>query len=177
MKFNLNRWSRKVHRWGAVGCCLPLLLMITTGLLLQVKKQSSWVQPPTQRGSGGEPAIAWSAILEAARRIPETEVETWADIDRLDVRPGKGVVKVRCANRWEVQLDLVSSEVLSRSYRRSDLIESLHDGSFFHEFVKLGVFLPTGVILLGLWVTGVWLWYLPIYVRRKKKRRRAARGN
>jgi hypothetical protein len=29
-------------------------------------------------------------------------IETWSDVDRLDVRPGKGMLKVRAKNRWEI---------------------------------------------------------------------------
>lgn len=173
MAKNVNWWSRKLHRWGALACALPLVLVIATGLLLQVKKQVPWVQPPTQRGvaSNADPAQSWMDLLAIARGVPQAGVESWADIDRLDVQPERGIAKIRCRNRWELQIDLASGAVLSSSLRRSDLIESLHDGSFFSEFVKLGVFLPSGAILLALWLTGAWLWYLPIRNRRVNQRR------
>jgi len=162
-------WNRKVHRWGAVLALAPILLVIATGLVLQLKKESDWIQPPTVRGAGGDPAIAFATILEAARGVPEAEIATWDDIDRLDVRPNKGVVKVRAKNRWEVQVDTTTGEVLQVAYRRSDLFESLHDGSWFHDRAKLWIFLPSGLVLLGLWVTGVYLWLLPHRVRRRKQ--------
>lgn len=175
MSRNGNWWTRKLHRWGAVICGLPLLLVITSGILLQVKKQSDWVQPPTQKGSqqNQPPTADWPGILSAVRQVEAAEVEDWNDIDRLDVRPSKGIVKVQCANRWEVQLDLATAEVLSSTYRRSDLIESLHDGSIFSAGAKLWVFLPNGLILLGLWISGAWLWYLPVRSRRRQRQRRA----
>lgn len=173
MSKHVNWWSRRLHRWGALACALPLVLVIATGLLLQVKKQVPWVQPPTQRGetSNVDPDQSWADLLAIARGVPQTGVESWADIVRLDVQPERGIVKIRCRNRWELQVDLASGAVLSSSDRRSDLIESLHDGSFFSEFVKLGVFLPSGAILLALWLTGAWLWYLPIRTRRINRRR------
>ncbi len=61
--------------------------------------------------------------------------------------------------------------MLQVAYRRSDLIESIHDGSFFHDRAKLWVFLPAGLILIGLWVTGVYLWLLPHLVKRRRKER------
>lgn len=167
----MNRWSRKLHRWSGILVALPLLLVIVTGLMLQLKKQVTWVQPETKRGGSTELVLGWAEILESVGSVPESGVKSWDDIDRLDVRPSKGLVKVRCKNRWEVQLDSVSGEVLSSAYRRSDLIESLHDGSFFSDFVKLYVFSANGFLLLGLWITGAWLWYLPIRSRRKKKQR------
>jgi len=172
----LNWWARKLHRWGAIVCTIPLLLVAATGLLLQIKKQIEWIQPPTRKGASADetPRQSWSEVLEMARAVEAAEVEDWKDIERLDVRPGKGVVKVRCKNRWELQIDLQSGDVLSSTYRRSDLIESLHDGSFFTESAKVWIFLPNGIILVGLWVTGVWLWYVPLRNRRKKKQRAAA---
>ena len=147
-----------------------MLLVIGSGILLQVKKQVPWVQPPTKKGSekSVEPSQNWGQLFEAVSAVQEAEVTSWQDIDRIDVRPSKGVAKVQCKNSWEVQLDLANSEVLSVQYRRSDLIESLHDGSFFSDSAKLWLFLPNGLILLGLWGTGIWLWYLP-FSRRKKR--------
>jgi uncharacterized iron-regulated membrane protein len=173
MSRNVNWWTRKFHRWGALICAIPMMVVIASGLLLQVKKQVEWIQPATRAGVSTNqiPKQSWSDILQVARGVPSAEVDGWEDIDRLDMRPAKGIVKVRCKNRWEVQIDLYSGEVLSSTFRRSDLIESLHDGSFFTDSVKTWIFLPNGVVLLGLWITGVWLWYLPFHSRRKKNRR------
>lgn len=165
-----NRAMRKVHRWGAVIVLVPLVFVIGTGLLLQVKKQVPWVQPPTLRGSGTTPLITWDQLLALAQAVPEAAVAGWADIERIDIQPNRGIAKVICANRWELQIDTSSSDILSSTYRRSDLIETLHDGSFFGDWVKLGIFLPTGCILLALWVTGAYLWILPFWVRFRKGR-------
>lgn len=172
MAKNWNWWSRKLHRWGALLTAIPMLLVIVSGLLLQVKKQVTWVQPPTIKGSekNSTPSQDWESILSIASTDPNTEVDEWDDIDRLDVRPSKGIVKVQCKNRWELQVDLQNGEILSSTYRRSDWIESLHDGSFFSDAAKLWVFLPNGLVLLGLWLTGVWLWYLPFGKRLGKKK-------
>jgi uncharacterized iron-regulated membrane protein len=172
-----NLWTRRVHRWGAVGVALPLVVIITTGLLLQVKKQVPWVQPPTRQGSTGGPMVGLEQILTAARTAPAAAIDGWDDVDRLDLRPADGIVKVHARNRWEVQVDLGTGGVLQARYRRSDLIESLHDGSFFHDRAKLLVFLPAGVLLLMLWCTGVYLWVLPVWSRRAGRRRRSARSS
>lgn len=175
MARNLNWWTRKLHRWGALLTALPLLIVIVSGLLLQVKKQIPWVQPPTIKGAvKNAPSQSWDELLRVATSVEEAEVESWEDIDRIDVRPGKGIAKIQCANRWELQVDLDSGKLLSSTYRRSDFIESLHDGSFFSDGAKLWVFLPNGIVLFGLWVSGVWLWYIPFAARRKKKQRQAS---
>ena len=173
MAWSFNRWNRKLHRWGAIACCLPMFLVIVTGLFLQVKKYWTWVQPETKKGEVAELKIGWEDILEKCQQVPEAEVESWQDVDRLDVRPGKGVVKVRCKNDWELQIDTSNGQLLSSKYRRSDLIESLHDGSWFHESAKLWVFLPNGAILLLLWCTGMVLWWMPFGAKIKKRKRQA----
>ena len=94
---------------------------------------------------------------------------SWSDIDRLDVRPKDGVIKVTSKNRYEVQLDFHTGEVVQVAYRRSDLIESIHDGSFFSDTAKLYVFLPVAIVVLSLWVTGVYLWVLPRAIRWRRK--------
>ncbi|MDP6738491.1 MAG: PepSY-associated TM helix domain-containing protein [Planctomycetota bacterium] len=160
---------RKLHRVGAILVLLPALILFPTGVLLQLKKEVEWIQPPTQEGSAPGLEVTWDEVLEALRGVESAEVTSWDDVDRLDVRPGKGMVKVRCANRWEVQVDSHTGAVLQSSYRRSDLIESLHDGSWFHDRAKLLIWLPAGLILCGLWITGLYLWVLPYLVRRKRK--------
>ncbi len=164
----LSRQSRVFHRWGSIIALLPITIIIFSGIVLQLKKVSSYVQPPTQSGAGTEPAIGFDRILEVARTVPEAKIETWEDVDRLDVRPSKGVVKVRCKNRYEVQIDAETAEILQVAFRRSDLIESIHDGSFFNEHFKFWVFLPAGIVLALLLVTGIHLFFLPYLGRRKR---------
>jgi len=176
----INKWSRKSHRWGAIAIALPVAVAIGSGILLQLKKEVVWIQPPTARGAvAGDPdsgmTVSFRDILDAAMTVPETEITGWADIDRLDVRPDKGIVKVHGPNRWEVQVDTATGEVVQVAYRRSDLIESIHDGSWFHDRAKLWVFLPSGVVLFALWLTGIYLWALPIWAKRAGRRRRNRR--
>ena len=169
--FNPRIWTRKLHRWGAIAVALPFLLVIVTGVLLQLKKEFAWIQPPTKKGKYQEPAASFEAVLEAAKAVPAAEVKGWADIDRLDVRPDRGVIKVQAKNRWEVQVDAATAEVLQVEYRRSDVIEALHDGWWFHEQVKTWVFLPAALVVLGLWLTGVYLFWLPLAVKWSRPRR------
>jgi len=134
--------------------------------MLQLKKRIAWIQPPTLEGVSREPGLTFDQILQVARSVPEAQIDGWDDIDRLDVRPSEGMLKVRGVNRWEVQIDGETGDVLQVAYRRSDLIESLHDGSFFHDKVKLLIFFPSGLILLGMWISGLYLFFRPCLVRR-----------
>jgi uncharacterized iron-regulated membrane protein len=164
-----SAWNRKTHYWLAILCALPVLLVILTGLLLQVKKQVAWIQPPEKRGSGEAPRIDFATLLNACRTALPEQVRDWGDINRIDVRPKRGLIKVTTKNHWEIQLDAGTGQVLQVAYRRSDIIEALHDGSWFSDTVRYGVFLPSGILLLLLWVTGIYLFFLPIFVRRRKR--------
>lgn len=171
----LNLWSRRLHRWAAILIAIPLLLIICSGLLLQVKKQVPWVQPKTMRGTADARFIGLEDILAVASATEACQVSSWNDVDRLDIQPQRSLVKVQCKNRWEIQLDMANGKILSSAYRRSDLIESLHDGTFFGDASKLAIFLPVGVILFFLWISGLYLWVLPILVKRRKARKKAAK--
>ena len=173
MKINIKMWSRRAHRWISILIAAPLLIIVCTGVLLLVKKQVAWVQPPTQPGSAVEPSLTFDEILATASGVTEAQIQEWSDIDRLDVRPQKGIVKVRSKNRWEIQIDTHTGEVLQVAFRRSDLIESIHDGSWFHENAKLAVFLPTAVLLLFLWISGIYLFWLPYQVKISRRSRKA----
>lgn len=170
MKF--SKLNRDVHRWGSILIAIPLLVIIVTGVILQLKKDVDWIQPATRAGATKKLSISFDRILEATQQVPEAGVAGWDDIDRLDVRPSKGMLKVRCKNRWEVQLDADTAEVLQVAYRRSDLIESIHDGSFFHELAKLWLFLPVAVTLGLLWGTGIYLFVLPYYAKWSRRRQK-----
>ena len=171
-----NVLNRKLHYWGAAIIAIPLLALFVTGLLLQMKKHWAWVQPVEQRGSTKAPVIELSGILKAIREHsdPHVAVQTWDDIKRLDVRPDRGVAKATLHNDYEVQVDLGTGRVMQVAYRRSDWIETIHDGSIFGDWVKLGVVLPSACVLLFLWGSGMWRWTYPLINRRKARRRRAA---
>lgn len=169
MSWHSRRDSRKIHRWGAIIIALPFLVVLISGLFLQLKKDVAWIQPASAEGVATIPSISFDEILEASKNIPEAEISSWADIDRLDVRPDKGMVKVRSINHWEIQIDTKTGVVLQSEYRRSDIIEAIHDGSWFHDSVKLWIFLPTGIIVTILWFTGIYMFFIPMINRRRNR--------
>jgi hypothetical protein len=167
VKFNI--FNRKIHYWMSVAVAVPILIVIVSGLFLQTKKQFEWIQPAELRGESQTPVISLPEVLEISRTVAEAEIETWDDINRVDVRPSRGILKVWAKNNWEIQIDTETGAILQTAYRRSDIIESIHDGSFFTETAKMWIFLPAGIILLLLWLTGIYLFILPYWVRRRKK--------
>ncbi|NVK56765.1 MAG: PepSY domain-containing protein [Alteromonadaceae bacterium] len=176
MRNQLRQLSRQIHLWAALLIIIPSFIVIGSGLLLQIKKQSDWIQPPTKRGMASIPAIAFDDVLNIAQTIPELNVRSWQQIDRLDVRPEKGIIKLFAKNRWEAQLDAQSGEVLQVAYRRSDIIESIHDGSWFADSAKLWVFLPAGILLFLMWCTGLVLLFTTLKSKYKKRAYRVKRN-
>ena len=173
MRFNV--WNRRTHYWASAVLACPILVIIGSGLLLQTKKHWDWVQPAEQRGTGTAPVVDLERILESAKQGHGVNLRGWNDVNRLDVRPGRGVAKVWLKDGWEVQVDLGTGQVLHTAYRRSDLIESIHDGSYFGgDWTKLGLFLPAGLGLLVLWFSGFRMWWVPFAAKRRRASARAA---
>ena len=173
---NMQVLLRKIHHWGSVIIMLPVGLVIGAGLLLILKKEIDWVQPPTVKGIEREaaPTMTIEELYHAAQSVEELQLQSWSELSRVDFKPGKGTVKFVAPNNWEAQIDTATGEVLQVSFRRSDIIESLHDGSFFADWVKLYIFFPSGVILLVMWATGIYLFFLPYWKRARKRRNRSS---
>lgn len=176
MLWQWRNFVRQFHRWGAVVVAIPFLLVVATGILLLLKKEVAWIQPPTAKGTAKVPSISWEALLDAVRSQPQAEMQSWDDIQRLDMQPKRGIIKVQGKSSWEVQVDFQTGKVLATEYRRSDFIESLHDGSWFHDGAKLGVFLPCALVVLGLWFTGIYLFFLPLCVKWGRRKPGAPAG-
>lgn len=169
MSSTLRRLSRSLHLWLSLVIFIPVVIVIGSGLLLQVKKEFDWIQPPTQKLQSAAPSISFDDVLSALQNVPQANIQTWDDIDRLDVRPSKGVIKVRGRNHWEVQISASTAEVLQVAYRRTDTIEAIHDGSWFFEGAKLWLFLPVAIVLFILWLTGLVMLYTTLKSKYKKR--------
>jgi hypothetical protein len=163
-----SKFNRKIHYWTSIVVAIPILIVILSGLLLQLKKHVSWVQPVEVSGIGKTPTISLEQVLKISQTVPEAEITDWDDINRVDVRPSRGMLKVWAENNWEIQIDTQTGAVLQTAYRRSDIIESIHDGSFFHDAVKMWIFLPSGIVLLLLWLTGIYLFLMPYLAKRRQ---------
>ena len=173
---NPKRFFRQVHYWLSLAIFVPAGIMFVAGGFLMLKKEVEWIQPGTERGvvEAQLPEASFEQMLAAARQHPEAGISEWSDIDRIDLRVDRGIAKLRGNSGWEVQVDTKTAEVMKVAYRRSDLIESIHDGSFFSDAVKLYIFLPTGILLIIMWGTGAYLFLLPRTGKARKKRAKDA---
>lgn len=162
--------SRKIHHWAAIIIALPFGMILCTGMLLLLKNEFSWIQPPTTIGVSTTPSISFEQILTAAKKAPDANIHDWKDIDRLDVRPQKGIIKVRSKNLWEIQIDASNGEIKQVMRYNSSLIAKIHNGTWLHPKAKLWLILPCAIILLTMLITGMCLFFISLICRVKRKR-------
>lgn len=169
------RKFRSLHRWVGIALALFFIIIATTGILLGWKKNVALLQPVTSKGKSHDLRnwIGFDEVAVNAKFALDSIGISRNEIDRFDVRPDKGIIKILFKQGyWEVQLDGTTGKVLSIAQRHSDWIEHLHDGSIFNEFFKLIYTNMMGVGLLILSASGVWLWYAPKVIRRSKAHRK-----
>jgi uncharacterized iron-regulated membrane protein len=173
----LNKLNRTIHNWVSIFIGLPLLLIIVSGLFLQLKKDFTWIQPPSVRGaSDATPTASHDELLAAATSLPQTAGLKWSEFDRIDYKVDRGMVKFMTVEGWEVQIDTSNASILSVAERRSDFFEKLHDGSYFGDAIKYYVILPTAVFLFLLWMTGLWMFVYPYIKKASNKRKKALKA-
>ncbi|MDO7086658.1 PepSY-associated TM helix domain-containing protein [Pseudocolwellia sp. AS88] len=166
---SFRKVNRSTHKWASIIVAIPVLIIIVTGILLLVKKEFSYLQPASQSGVSNVPSISFDVILEQAKSVEEAQVDSWDSIDRLDVRPSKGIIKIRTNSQWEIQLDSETAEILHVAYRRSDTIEQIHDGTYWQKNANLWLSLPVAITLLLISLTGLFLFFYPYYKRFQKR--------
>tara|TARA_R110002126_G_scaffold201589_2_gene349199 strand:+ start:2709 stop:3287 length:579 start_codon:yes stop_codon:yes gene_type:complete len=173
------RIFRKIHRITGASLFLFFFFIATTGLLLGWKKHSAGIiLSKSYQGSSTE-LKDWLPIdslntMANYYLLEKISPELSTDIDRIDIRKDKGMVKfIYSEHLWGLQLDGATGKLLHIDRRYSDLIENIHDGSILDKYLgasnnQIKVFYTTimGVALLVFTITGFWLWYGPKRMRR-----------
>ncbi len=180
------RISRSVHRTTGALLFLFFFVVACTGLLLGWKKDTGgFILAKTYQGSSAD-LREWLPIHVLHQKAVAVMREAVSpdlslELDRIDVRPDKGVVKfVFVEHYWGVQLDGATGEVLHIERRRADFVENVHDGSVLDYLagtggqIKLAYTSIMGAALLTFTVTGFWLWYGPKRFRAKSRYHRRA---
>ncbi len=179
------RWIRSfrwLHRKIAIFLFVFFLVVSITGILLGIKKQTGLLAS-TQKGISSD-LSTWlpiDSLQKIALQILRDSVsaDLSPELDRIDIRPQKGVVKFVYKNHYKgLQLDGTTGKLLLVEKRKSDFIEDLHDGSFLDnlfgtndEQIKTGYTLVMGTSLFMLILSGIWLWYGPKLIRRARKQK------
>jgi uncharacterized iron-regulated membrane protein len=150
------------HLWLGIATTGIVLVVCLTGILLNHKRALRLMPDVPNESPGTLPQSLPLAEL-AARAEGAVRADVAASgIDRMDVRPGDGLVKVRFDDRdvHEVTVDLASGRVLHVGLRNDVFLEKLHSGEIFG---GQGVLLSdlAAVALAILLISGYWLWLYP----------------
>lgn len=175
------RAVRTLHRWTGISLFLFMAWIGITGGLLGWKKNSGGLLlAPTEKGSTSDLAkwLPLDSLQELAGRYLHAEVaaDLSKSIDRMEVRPERGVVKFTFRDHfWGVQIDGATGALLRIERRNADLVEQLHDGSLVDRWLgtdgrfKLFYTSVMSLALLVFSVSGFWLWYGPRRMRVKAR--------
>jgi uncharacterized iron-regulated membrane protein len=164
---------RNTHRWTGIVLATVLAMTSVTGFMLLIKKRIAWIQPPTQTDVAGDANdfISTQRLLEIVLSQGHADFTSVGDIDRVDLRPGDRIFKVRSKHHYaEMQVGAVSGEVLSVAWRPSDLLETIHDGSWFAGWIHDWLMPLVPIALLVMIASGLWLWIRPMLWRRRRRR-------
>lgn len=162
LRRTLAKWSFHLHLWVGVATGVLFLVVGVTGVLLN-HKRGLGLMPEVEHAPSApfEASLPLAALVEAARAEAGDEAAA-AGVDRMDVRPRDGLVKVRFRDRnvTEVTVDLASGAVLDVGVRNDVFLEKLHSGEVFGpRWVLLSDLVGVaGILLVG---TGLWLWLNP----------------
>lgn len=171
---------RKVHRMMGATLFVFFFVVSVSGLLLGWKKNSNdFLLSKTYIGSSTE-LKNWLPIDSLHTRATayykeHISLELAPEVDRIDIRKEKGTIKFVFKNYYGIQIDGATGNLLHVERRRSDFIESLHDGSALDVYfntsgnpIKLVYTTIMGLALLLFTITGFWLWLGPKRMRRAK---------
>lgn len=160
-----RRWARSMfyaHLWLGVLATGILLVIAITGVLLNHKRGLGLMPDVPNEAAGAlAEALPLGDLAAAAEAAVPPEVAA-AGIDRMDVRPGDGLIKVRFDDRavTEATVDIHTGRVLHVGERNDVFLEKLHSGEIFGDFWTL--LSDAGAILLVIvLVSGYWLWLYP----------------
>jgi uncharacterized iron-regulated membrane protein len=168
------RGARQTHKWIGIVLSLFLALLAVTGFFLATKKKFSWMQPPPAEAikvANAAEIISVEQAVKAAYGTGHKELQSLEDIDRVDYRPGDNIFKVISNDGYiEVQVDGKTGKVLSDSFRNDQLMEDIHDLSFFADLAHTWLLPTVAVGLATLAVTGITLFMTPVYRRWQFKK-------
>jgi len=174
------RLFRKLHRFTGAALFIFFFIVAVTGTLLGWKKHSNGaLLAETQSGTTSDLSkwLPLDTLQQLAIGYAHLHIDKnlSTDLDRIDVRNEKGIVKfVFAEGFWGIQVDGATGKLLSIERRRSDFIEKIHDGSILDEVfntsngqIKLIYTSIMGLALLIFTITGFWLWYGPKRMRKQ----------
>ena len=183
-RLNLAKLCLRYHFWLALIVMVPWLIVIASGLVMQLRDQVPGITNALERGVSTTPTLSYPRVLEVARTIPELGVEGWSNIWRVYTYPSAGVIQIRTKRGVEAQLDASTGDVLLVATREKDFWEDLHEGIIGRHHLRSGkvfesnlnlslvLFLPVHLCALALWVLGAIYFVRTHLLRGRRETRR-----
>jgi hypothetical protein len=174
----LLRQFRRIHKIMGISLIFFIVILSFIGILLGWKKHSGGkILADTQTGINNHPEVWLSidSLLKVAHTYATSKLNMdHPEVDRIEVRPSKGVLKISFKNAYDgLQIDCTNGKVLLVEKRYSDMIEQIHDGSIVDHFLglKAGFFKLIYTTLMSLslltfCITGFWLYFGPKRLKR-----------
>jgi len=171
----MTRVAFYVHLWLGVIFTIALIVIAVTGILLNHKRglglMPDVAHETEQPFAAALPLSRLAEIaLDTVERAAAASVEgadgalnAVVDVDRMDVRPRNGFVKVRMrdASSTEVTVDLATGRVLHVGPRGDVFLEKLHSGEIFGGLRWVLLSDAAAAALVITLITGYWLWLAP----------------
>jgi len=171
-----KRFSRAafyIHLWLGVLVTVALVSISITGILLNHKRGLGLMPDVAHEPTAPfEQSIHVERMARAAlEAVPKQARGDWTPgdpvntglIDRMDVRPRDGFVKVRLRDEasTEITVDIATGKVLHVGRRGDAFLEKLHSGEAFGGSAWVILSDIAAVALLLTLITGYWLWLAP----------------
>jgi hypothetical protein len=168
----LTKAAFYTHLWLGVLATVALMAIAITGILLNHKRGLGLMPDiPYEPTASFSSAISLERMAAAALEAAPPSVKgDWKSgdpvpldlIDRMDVRPRNGFVKVRLRDdaSTEMTVDIATGRVIHVGRRGDVFLEKLHSGEAFGgRMVILSDI--AAVFLVVTLITGYWLWLAP----------------
>lgn len=150
------------------------MVISASGFFLAIKGKVDWMRPKTQTGAPFDhpsQLVPVDRVMNVAFQAGYSELAELAHIDRLEYHAEDNVWKVLSKKGYrEVQVDGTTGDVLSTGQRNDQMTEDIHDMSFFAEFWHEWGLPLVGLLLFFLSVSGVIMFFVPVFRRWKYKR-------
>ncbi len=179
-RHRITRAAFQLHLWLGVIFTAALFVIAVTGIMLN-HKRGLGIMPDVAHEPGAPfvESLPLATLAEIGVRAGMPDggpTDLLRAVNRMDVRPADGYVKVRLRDRkvTEVTVDLTDGRVLHVGPRGDSFIEKLHSGEIFGDrWVLLSD--AAAVALVLTLISGYWLWIAP-RIRRTETPAGGGRG-
>lgn len=147
---------RRLHAKVSVIIFVPLLIIVLTGVILQLRQQFNIIQPKTSR----LPLQAFDQVIAPGKILEKHNLKS-QEVSQFIFKPKHFIYLIRFKDGMQWQVHPLTNEVIKKSKRYTGVLIELHQGSFFGRWYMYFIALTSSLGLLFLMYTG-----MKIYLRK-----------